>query len=135
MLEGRFTDGKPQVNEEMFDSARCLQNELAQQFHKLHPNEPFGPEEYAALLTDVVTLLVQKLERDGWTNMGFVNSLLQHMGGENIKGEHFTRFVHDVKLNLRGTLPQRVSAYAIDLLAPITGRPIQRPPVQLRSLC
>lgn len=119
----------------MFDVTKSLLNDLAQHFHTLHPAEPFQQAEYTALAADVVTLLVQKLERDTWTNMGFVNLLLQHLAGENLKGEHFIRFVHTVKANLTGTLRERTRAYLTDLVAPITGRPYVRPTVQLQSLC
>jgi hypothetical protein len=119
----------------MFEVAKTLQDELAQHFHKLHPAEPFDTTQYAALGTDVVTLLVQKLERDTWTDVGYVNALLHHLATENIKGDAFIRFVHQVKHNIRGTLTQRLRAYATDLVAPITGRPHVRPPVRLHSLC
>ncbi len=118
----------------MFHSAKTLQTELAEHFHRVHPQEAFASEQSAALLADLVSLLGQKLNRDTWTHMGFVNTLIHHLAGEHLQGDVFIRAVADIKLNLQGTWRERISAYAIDFVAPVTGRPYRRPPLRLQSI-
>lgn len=119
----------------MYESARFLQSEIAQHFHTTHPKEDFTIFHYANFTGDIITLLVQKLERDTWTQLGFVNALIEHLSGSHMEEEAFRQMVASIQLRVRGSLAQRIRAYAIDFVAPITRKPYIRPAVTLDSIC